>query len=233
MSRRRPPRDPTAMTDQQTRYVANQINKLEKAYLAQTIERPFTPMNVVEWLIPADIIAKLQAANGLTAYISALEDYSDVRIPNLAVAPAHFNIRYTNLNMLPAGDHIMLRDLPDGNIAETLRSMFAVHREFQVVRDVIEFLNQKGTAGAFRAYWPSIMALVPSDSSPLHEAQGTRYKDIPGIGAWVARLRETSDIIARALLLPPKEIEEKATVSIYFQYPVEGGNVITSTFDLV
>jgi len=228
---------PTALTQDQFNALKGNINHLEAACIAQCVQRTFDVVNVVSWLFHDDTISAMKNAFGRTYHAVNQGIYTDLVMKNFdvdSVAPrVSISIDFEPMKMLAPADHLLQEAGEDAMpLIYCFKHMYEIHREWQQVRDVAKWLDINATAGAMRSIWPCVLALVP-DKLPgsLHQCQGQRYREVPGIGEWVERLRSTTYTIASALLLPQLDAAAKidSSIKVWFNYSRE--RVITETWD--
>lgn len=190
------------------------ITQMELNVAAATAPVTYTMEDVIHWLVPKDIIAKLRAVNSLLSHASStLYVSTDKVCPDSMLLSMHFE----GTGIYAPAPHLLCFD-PDTIVVPHLRAVYAVNLQFRNVRAVVQWFNDKqATFGAVRHYWPSMLSLMP-DCTALHEADGIRFKDIPGISEIVPLMRETQAIVAAGLLCAPLDsgTPSKVTFQVSF-----------------
>jgi hypothetical protein len=203
------------------------IDHLETRVVTATVTPNFTPEDVIKWLFPIGVIEKCRAAFPIvkSLYTSNFSE-GPLMIPGCN-APCTVSLDLDKLSMCcPEAGYISI--LPDASIEAALNDIHAVHLSFEKVRRVVNWLGKHATPGAARYYWPTICSLLPTGHA-VFAAAGERYKEPSANAADIVELmRETSGIVASALLcndttkrdanifwvsfVPPGERNESGTV---------------------
>jgi hypothetical protein len=207
--------------------VLSKINVLERREIEVMIERPFTANDVAEWLFDKEVISIMQQAYGKLYSTYSLAHY--VLFNENAPVRPRIKMDWDNLRMAAPGADLVKKNLNVGPVSACLSEMVSVHQKWNGVREVFNFLNEKGTLSAMRYYWPTILSLVPENYKL--EATGERFKDIPNISGFLPRMRESTVTVASALLLPTDTAEKGKTISVAFVNPTATPN--SQEFNLV
>lgn len=185
------------------------IHSKELDVYQATVDIKFTLGDVAMWMFPEEVIRKLKDAYPITAAsyhihfacdgfplpsgdkVGIVLNLDDIKMQ----CPNKQDWLFSEAHMCPAR----------GEIISTLQSLFDVHRSFNKVRKVIDWFGQHHvTPGAAAYYWPTILSLVPA-THPVHEASGSRYREVTGISEIIPLLRETAGIVAGAHMCPTRE----------------------------
>ena len=159
----------------------------------------FTLEDVIDWCVDKDIKKLLMDAHKVTYADNFWGSAGSVHIGGeMSLA-----IRYKEAGMFVPGDgYAKPGNGPDpkGIMAACLETL-AIRDKFAKVQWVIDWLNLKQvTPGAARYYWPTILSLLP-ETHAVHKSDGQRYREPAGISEVIELMRETSAIVASALIL--------------------------------
>ena len=191
-------------------FLVPELTKLEDRMIGLIRKPDLTVTKVMEWLFPEKVLKILRDASPYVSHSS----YDAFDTSYFHVAPdtglVHLTVTMDNSDFAcPRDKSEMLQPERDSGIVAYIREAYAVGLQWNKVREVVAWMNDpphKMTPGAARAFWPSILSLVGPDH-PVHQVDGQRYRDPQGIGAIIPLMRETSEIIATALLMPDPELK--------------------------
>ena len=191
-------------------FITPELTKLEDRMIGLIRKPDLTVTKVMEWLFPDAVLKILRDAHPYVMYSKyAMFDTSYFKVaPD--TAPVHLSVllRTTGLTC-PCDKSEMIQAQRDSGIVAYIQEVYAVRLQWNKVREVVSWMNDpshKMTPAAARAFWPSILSLVGPDH-PVHQVDGQRYRDPQGIGAIIPLMRETSEIVATALLMPDPELK--------------------------
>lgn len=199
----------------QTRTIDAKINTLERDSIAIMCPRHFTGEDVIRSLFEDSDIEILRAAFGKVQHDDSRATYRGFTAGRRQRVTIHINFDAHKM-VPPHVDRAINWNNAHLGLADCLDEAARIHATFEQVREVFNFLNANGTAGAMRYYWPAVMSLYKGANSPLNDVDGTRFRDIPGVAPYIGAMRDTSATIASALLLPPQETQD-ATMTFWFQ----------------
>ena len=206
-----------------------ELPKLEDRMVGLIRKPDLTVTKVMEWLFPDEVLKILRDAH---LYIRQ-SNYEVLDTSYFQVAPdttpVHLAVTlYGSGIACPRDKSEVLQPERDSGIVAYIREVYAVRLQWNKVRSVINWMNDPEhtmTCSAARAFWPTILSLVAPDH-PVHQVDGQRYKDPQGIGAIIPLMRETSEIVATALLMPDPELPKLEPVKFDFEHlPREHGLV--------
>lgn len=206
-----------------------ELTKLEDRMIGLIRKPDLTVTKVMEWLFPDEILQKLRDAAPY-AQRSSYEVFDTGYLePEPHATRVHLTVNLGPEDILcPRDKSEILQPERDSGIVAYIREVYTVRLQWNKVREVVAWMNDpshKMTLGAARALWPSILSLVEHDH-PVHQVDGQRYKDPQGIGAIIPLMRETSEIVATALLMPHPELPKLGSVRFDFErLPREHGLV--------
>lgn len=176
------------------------VTNLESAVMGAMVSVDFTLQDVADAFVPQDSIEKLKAA-----FPHSGESHPSVQRwlnETFEGIYCHVRLDFEPLHMCtPLKDLIGLQPGYIQRIRPTISAMAAVHVSFNKVRAVVDWLNENATPGAARYYWPTICALLPADHV-VQQLDGQLYREPVGVSKIIPLMRETSAIVAGALLLP-------------------------------
>ena len=210
-------------------FLTLELPKLEDRMIGLIRKPDLTFTKVMEWLFPEEVLKILRDASPYVSHSSY--DVFDTRYFQVApdTPPVHLAVTLSGSGIVcPRDKSEVLQPERDSGIVAYIREVYAVRLQWNKVREVVAWMNDpshKMTFGAARALWPSILSLVGPDH-PVHQVDGQRYKDPQGIGAIIPLMRETSEIVATALLMPDPELPKLEPVKFDFEHlPREHGLV--------
>lgn len=206
----------------------SELPNLEDRMIGLIRKPDLTVTKVMEWLLPDVILRKLRDAKPFVEQ-SSFNKVFDTDFVLGEPYHVHLSVAISDQDFLcPADGCEMPQPDRDSGIVAYIQDVYAVRVQWQKVRDVVEWMNDPEhhmTYSAARAFWPSILSLVSSEH-PIHSVDGQRYRDPQGIGAIIPLMRETSEIVATALLMPVPDLPNLAPVKFNFKcMPREHGLV--------
>ena len=179
-----------------------QVDSLEERAIYSLVPIQFTVEDILTEVLEPEHMKLLRAVSTL-----AKDTYTNQHI---ALKP--FNARVTvdleSYGIYPFKEETCMNISSSCSIATALTGIFDLMHQYDKVREVVKWLNKNATIGAARYYWPSMCALLSTEHN-VHSADGTKFKEIQGVGGMINKFRETSGIVASSLLLP--EVETKRT----------------------
>lgn len=206
-----------------------ELPKLEDRMIGLIRKPDLTVTKVMEWLFPDEVLQKLRDA----APYAPRSSFEIFDTGYLKLEPhdpcVHLSVNLRDEDILcPRDKSEILQPERDSDIVAYIREVYAVRLQWGKVRDVVTWMNDPEhtmTCSAARAFWPTILSLV-APNHPVHQVDGQRYKDPQGIGAIIPLMRETSEIVATALLMPDPELHKLTMVKFDFEHlPREHGLV--------
>lgn len=208
--------------------VVPELPKLEDRMIGLIRKPDLTVTKVMEWLFPDEILQKLRDAAPY-AQRSSFEVFDTRYLELEPPAPrVHLTVNLGREDILcPRDKSEILQPERDSGIVAYIEEVYAVRLQWNKVREVVAWMNapsHKMTCSAARAFWPTILSLVAPDH-PVHQVDGQRCKDPQGIGAIIPLMRETSEIVATALLMPDPELPKLGLVKFDFECSREHGLV--------
>lgn len=199
------------------------IDTLEQRVWNRTNDARFSGMDLVNWLLPADVVDRLQAAFPVIRELDRTQHWNlETTLPlEFPAQTCTFQIKVNSptIHMLVPSRGLGSRKPDDPNdrpIMETLRAAHLVHTQFNKVRKVVDWLNDFATIGAARHYCPWLTSILPPDH-PFQEATGLSYREpkMSMIGI-VGTMRECGAIMASALLCGEAEDKTNGLVQVTF-----------------
>lgn len=215
MRKRRLPRDPTALTDGEMGRIRGNLDKLEERYISFMCPVTFKFNDVINWLF-SEANQKImrdafRLGESVSTYgaIKALKFMPDAvtQPPGMEMIPGPvvpfprrvtFHVKLKNM-LFPKSEFV--QDIIATPLAMWCKDANAAAMNFAQVRAVLEWFNKNGTPGAIRNYWPCILPLLPDDS-PVKHTEGFRCKEPIGMGERLAVIRESTEFLTSAHLLP-------------------------------
>ena len=196
------------------------ITEMEAAVAYRTVTAGFTVEDVVDWLWPRRVTETLRAAHPYiytktTCHTSAA----------LCLAPplpmVSLTLELKDYGMVVPADGLLEITSSDTsrNIENAIKEFEYIHRQFNKLRSVVNWLNTYATVGYARFVFPQLGALLPA-GHPFHEADGLRYKDpTRDISTIASTLRECGAIIASGLLASPQDVKNERHVFGFAVHP--------------
>lgn len=172
----------------------------------RTITPRFTVNDVVEFCVPSEAVRNTcreayavahEHAQYRNVGIVHLRDYSPPPGNSMALS-----VDFHVAGMLTPNSQYLTANGPDTTgIMDTINQTVSLVAQFSKVNKLLSWMDDhRMTPGAARYYWPSILALLP-DTHPVHQTDGQRYRETPGVSEVLDLMRETSAIIASALMV--------------------------------
>ena len=201
-------------------FLTPELPKLEDRMIGLIRKPDLTVTKVMEWMFPEEVLKILRDASPYVSHSSY--DVFDTGYFQVApdTIPVHLAVTlYGSGIACPRDKSEVLQPERDSGIVAYIREVYAVRLQWNKVWSVINWMNDrehKMTCSAARAFWPTILSLVAPDH-PVHQVDGQRYTDPQGIGAIIPLMRETSEIVATALLMPDPERLPRSSVMFNFE----------------
>lgn len=202
MSRRRS--RPKAGPDAKPKPFALATQKLlavERCVCYRTVTCDFNAMDVARFIWPAGIVDTLQRA------------YRVIRVPDRCTAAGTFQLwqdRFSftldhNASQMCAPahglEHLQEHTPASQPIIAALSSVIGVHRKFEQVRRVVNWLDENASPGAAKYYFPSICSLLPYEHPVNQLSVGNSYREPKRPVAEIAAdMREAMTTIAMGLI---------------------------------
>lgn len=183
-----------------------------------TVDRSFAAFDVVEWMFPPNVLARMRDAFGMTLYTGSKGEYE------ISSSSYQWYVQIA-CNMVvmvpPRSDLVRLNQEHPKNdaISEFLTTVENIYGQFQKLRDVLHWLDIHATAGAIKYYLPVVAALIPESDSAFHRANGICYNEPQGVSVHLPAIRAAASLIANALLVPEQpEYEGLVTIAGMIKY---------------
>lgn len=180
----------------------------------RTITPRFTVNDVVEFCVPSEAVRNTCREAYAVAHEHA--QYRNVGMVNLRdySQPGErmtLSVDFHVAGMLTPNSQYLTANGPDTTgIMDTINQTANLVAQFSKVKKLLTWMDDnRMTPGAARYYWPSILALLP-DTHPVYQTDGQRHRETPGVSEVLDLMRETSAIIASALMVgngdpPPRQ----------------------------
>lgn len=175
------------------------VCRLRDNVVYKTVDVKFTLQDAINFCVPPHTQELLYAAYEVASADSGYSGKADSSF-SLPYPDAHLSIDFHQAFMFRPNSLQRTGVDPNG-IESTAEELVAIYRKFDDVELLIDWMdNHAMTVGAARYYWPTILALLP-DTHPVHEADGQRYKETPGVSQVLDLMREAAGTVAAALML--------------------------------
>lgn len=209
MSRRR--KDPGPKLLGLERITRSNIDRLKNAVAYQTVisrQADITVEELIACLLPAEDIETLRKAKRLVPEFYSPVVRTPVTFSLRADAPSvsslfTINVHHIDIAMWREDAVSFQYNAPKAqSLAALIYGLTKVHERFRQVEKLVEWLDRYASWGAVRYYWPSACALLPNEHE-IHRLDGTIFHEPKApIGPMIPLCRETSMIIAEAMLCP-------------------------------
>lgn len=189
------------------------LEKMEAAVAYRTVTTAFALDDVACWLWPDEITSALKAAWPYSRSQPVNASTGPLRIQiGDDILEFSFLIALEPIRMLPPAEGLVhFNQGRGGPIVSALTELAHVHRQFNLVRRVVAWMNDNATPGAARFYFPGMCALL-SNGHPIHEADGLRYKEPAGpMGSINQLIRQAGAIVASGLMCDPEHVVNSFT----------------------
>lgn len=188
------------------------INDMERAVIYRSVSVDFTPDDLLDTLLPAEVRRKLRDAEPHTRSSVALWDVG-LRLHEFTL---NLQINCADLGTLTPHDAepeawggFPEQTIKTPLITSTLLEISGIVRDFNVVRRVVKWLNdEKVTAGCARHYIPGLGSLLPPQHA-FHQVSGERFKDYYFSPEIADAIRHTPNTIAKGLLSDPNNHSQR------------------------
>jgi hypothetical protein len=203
----------------------NGIDRKEVVYIRHTITANFSKHALAEVLWPAETCRILTDAYSVISPRDRSSYRGNLEILDMCINEAYIEVG--QLGMCCPGVEQMSID-PEhpafGRIVETLHAVYAVHKKFNGLRNIITWFNDyEVTPGAARYYFPGIVSLLPPNHA-IHKADGVRYKEVTSgnIADIIPDIREGTGLIGECLLIGEDVGPEKAAPFFTVRFSTAG-----------
>lgn len=182
------------------------LDKMEAAVVYRTVTTDFTAIDAVRCMWPDSVTDLLRAAYPVTKYRGSYHE-ERLLLPTCGVM-ASIRFDLSNISMLGPLPGLCEFDTTRGApIEDAIAQVHTVHANFNMVRKVIDWMNEQCTPGAARFYLPALGALLPL-GHPFHNSDGLRYSEPRSTMSQIAPyIRAAGTIIAAGVLADPVHVE--------------------------
>lgn len=197
------PKIPSVMGDKQLKAAHHKINILCLREADVMVNRDFTFEDVLGWMFEPEALEACTRAR----YFSSTFDKSDsYRIEGAGHVNLSFEERCLPIKSMFRHDSHAVHPL-----ATACQEIYQIYKDWALVHAVVDHLDRYGTPSSIKYYWPSFAVFCSEDVLPFGVG---RPRPIENIAAWVPCLRDTSAVVARALLLGDRDRREPGRVSL-------------------
>lgn len=211
----------------------NRVDKFCHAAVEALVAVEFTTDDVVNWMFPPDTQRILREAYTMVSSYTSSNLVIQCPTPGPRTALISLGGWEERKMALPQSNGVdgTLFASSAGPLYALVAAVNAIRNDYAIVRKVLQWLDKNGTAGAFRYYFPSVLALVPD--LILGDMTGT-HREPEGISPLLPLIRSAASTVASSLLLPAKTTKPGTShICLTFHeapLTVEGVQVIVPSF---
>ncbi len=184
------------------------LDNIEERAIYALVDIKLTTEDILNTLLDPEHIRLLRSV------VSLAKPQYNVMSVYLKPYIARISIEASRFNVYPFDSNIV-RDVPkESMLGQTLDQIMGISVRYDKVRQVVKWMNKNATVGACRYYWPAMCALLPADHE-IHSCDGVKFRDILGVASMIETFRETSPIVAGAVMIPEIKQAREAVILHY------------------
>lgn len=170
------------------------LDRLQLRVIKAMVQVDFTAHDVVTWLWDDHTREIMHKAYFVVPSINVHNNYS------FPTDNCSIRFDWAALQLAAPADDIM--DIkPDAHrLFDVMEEVNVIRVKFATARHLVNWMDAHATAGAIRAYWPTMLSLVSTDVIP--HAMPKFHHEPEGIAPMLSLLRDTAATVASALVLP-------------------------------
>lgn len=181
------------LTDSAVEAAGKALTRTAQATVATMTEYHHSPASTLPMCFSDDVLAKLKQVRDMVHPAAWIEDYQI--LPGVQL---HINFKNSLVPTI-VPERFQLNYSRASDLLHYIKSVEAIHMQFEEVKAVLRWLNRNATPGAIRYYFPTAMKLCPG---VLADEVPTRHKTPEGISDWMQPIRDAAATVASSLMLP-------------------------------